>query len=285
MSQHLPEINLIQQIRESEQFIRTRAGIGKSNEPEFGIILGTGLGGLVSDIDVDAEIPYEDIPHFPISTVESHNGRLLFGKLSGRRVVAMQGRFHYYEGYSAAQVVFPVRVMKFLGIRRLFVSNAAGSLNGGIGKGDLMVLRDHINLLPDSPFRGPHYPELGPRFPDPIGIYDMAMVKKAIEIASELGIPCFSGVYVAVPGPQLETASEYQYLHRIGGDAVGMSTVPEALAARQMDIPVFAVSVITDNGYPPSAVEPVSLEDVIRIASEAEPRMTQILRTLVGEAK
>ena len=158
-------MNHVQQIRESEQFIRLKAGIGAANEPEFGIILGTGLGGLVNDIEIEVEIPYQDIPHFPVSTVESHKGRLLFGLLNGRRIVAMQGRFHYYEGYSAQQVVFPVRVMKFLGIRRLFVSNAAGSLSETIGKGDLMVIRDHINLLPESPFRGHHDPELDPVFP------------------------------------------------------------------------------------------------------------------------
>ena len=277
-------MNHVQQIRESEQFIRLKAGIGAANEPEFGIILGTGLGGLVNDIEIEVEIPYQDIPHFPVSTVESHKGRLLFGLLNGRRIVAMQGRFHYYEGYSAQQVVFPVRVMKFLGIRRLFVSNAAGSLSETIGKGDLMVIRDHINLLPESPFRGHHDPELGPRFPDPLGTYDPAMVQRALDIAAGKGIRCFAGVYVSVAGPQLDTASEYQYLHRIGGDAVGMSTVPEALAARQMELPVFAISVITDTGYPPSAVEATSLEDVIRVASEAEPRMTEILRTLIGEA-
>ncbi len=271
-------------MRESEQYIRAKAGLNSDNEPEFGIILGTGLGGLVGDIDIDVEIPYVDIPHFPVSTVESHKGRLLFGRLSGRRVVAMQGRFHYYEGYSAQEVVFPVRVMKFLGIRRLFVSNAAGSLSETIGKGDLMVIRDHINLLPESPFRGVQDPELGPRFPDPLGTYDLKMVERALEIAKEQGIRCFAGVYVSVPGPQLETASEYQYLHRIGGDAVGMSTVPESLAAKQLDIPVFAISVITDTGYPPSAVEATSLEDVIRVASEAEPRMTRILRSLIAEA-
>jgi len=276
---------VIDKVRDAEQFIRERAGLQPGTEPEFGIILGTGLGGLVGDIEIEAEIPYEAIPHFPVSTVESHKGRLLFGRLSGRRVVAMQGRFHYYEGYSAQEVIFPVRVMKFLGIRRLFVSNAAGSLSESIGKGDLMVLRDHINLLPESPFRGPHEPEFGPRFPDPLGTYDLTMVARALEIAGEKGIRCFAGVYVSVPGPQLETASEYQYLHRIGGDAVGMSTVPEALAAKQMEIPVFAISVITDTGYPPSAVEATSLEDVIRVASEAEPRMTALLRALVAEAE
>ncbi|MBI1192272.1 MAG: purine-nucleoside phosphorylase [Bacteroidetes bacterium] len=276
---------VIDSVREAEQFIRTKAGITADTEPEFGIILGTGLGGLVGEIEIEAEIPYEIIPHFPVSTVESHKGRLLLGRLSGRRVVAMQGRFHYYEGYSARDVVFPVRVMKFLGIRRLFVSNAAGSLSETIGKGDLMVLRDHINLLPESPFRGAHEPEFGPRFPDPLGTYDLTMVARALEIAGEKGIRCFAGVYVSVAGPQLETASEYQYLHRIGGDAVGMSTVPEALAAKQMNIPVFAISVITDNGYPPSVVEATSLEDVIRVASQAEPRMTAILCALVAEAE
>jgi purine-nucleoside phosphorylase len=282
MTEHNSQVAMI---RQSVEYIQARLGLQPEQGPEFGIILGTGLGGLVGEMEVEASIPYEEIPNFPVSTVESHKGRLLWGKLSGRRVLAMQGRFHYYEGYSAREVVFPVRVMKFLGIRRLFVSNAAGSLNQHIGKGDLMVLRDHINLLPESPFRGPHEPELGPRFPDPLGTYDLAMVKRALDIAAERGIRCFAGVYVAVAGPQLETASEYDYLHRIGGDAVGMSTVPEALAARQMDLPVFAISVITDTGYPPSAVEATSLEDVIRVASQAEPRMTALLCALVAEAE
>lgn len=277
-------MDLIGQIQESVAYIRGVAKISPENPPEFGIILGTGLGGLVKDIEVSQSIPYEEIPHFPISTVESHKGRLLFGRLGGRSVLAMQGRFHYYEGYSAAEVVFPVRVMKFLGIGKLFISNAAGSLNPDIGKGDLMIIRDHINLLPESPFRGRHFPELGARFPDPLYTYDREMVRRGLQIAAERKIRCSAGVYVSVAGPQLETPAEYDYLHRIGGDAVGMSTVPEALAARQMGLPVFALSVITDTGYPPEFVEATSLEDVIRVASEAEPRMTALLRTLIAES-
>ena len=282
--------NLLERIAEAAEYIRSRApfadGVNQDPaSPDFGIILGTGLGGLVGEMTVEAEIPYDEIPHFPVSTVESHSGRLLAGTLEGRRVLAMQGRFHYYEGYSLQDVVFPVRVMHRLGIRRLFVSNAAGSLNQDIDKGHLMVIRDHISLLPDSPFRGKHYPELGDRFPDPLHTYDPDMVKRALEIAKQQGIPCHSGVYVSVAGPQLETPAEYEHLHRIGGDAVGMSTVPESLAAKQLGLPVFAVSVITDKGYPPSAVEPVSIEEVIAVAAKAEPKMTQLLRALVAEAE
>ncbi len=279
---------LMQRIAEAAEYLRSRAGLtadpDPQTDPEFGIILGTGLGGLVAEMNVETEVPYDEIPHFPVSTVESHRGRLLFGTLEGRRVVAMQGRFHYYEGYSLQEVVFPVRVMARVGIQRLFVSNAAGSLNPDIEKGHLMVLRDHINLLPDSPFRGPHPDALGPRFPDLFEAYEPAMVQKALDYAKQQGIACHAGVYVVVQGPQLETVAEYDYLHRIGGDAVGMSTVPEALAARQLGLPVFAVSVITDMGYPPALVEPVTLADVIAIAGEAEPKMTAILKALVAQA-
>lgn len=276
---------LMARIDEAAETIRSRAGLpADDSAPEFGVILGTGLGGLAREMTVEAEIPYAEIPHFPVSTVESHSGRLLWGTLEGRRVLAMQGRFHYYEGYTLAEVVFPVRVLWRLGIRRLFISNAAGSLQGHIEKGHLMVLRDHISLLPDSPFRGPHDPALGDRFPDPLHTYDPAMVERALGVAAQQGIHCHAGVYVAVPGPQLETPAEYDYLHRIGGDAVGMSTVPEALAAKQLGIPVFAVSVITDQGWPPSAVQPVSLEEVIAVAGEAEPKMTQLIKALVAGA-
>jgi purine-nucleoside phosphorylase len=279
---------LMQHIDEATEYLCSRAGLPETPDatksPEFGIILGTGLGGLVGEMTIDTEVVYDEIPHFPVSTVESHHGRLLFGTLEGRRVVAMQGRFHYYEGYTLQEVVFPVRVMARLGIQRLFVSNAAGSLQPHIEKGHLMVLRDHINLLPDSPFRGPHPAALGPRFPDPFQTYDPEMIEKALAFAKQQGIACHKGVYVVVQGPQLETASEYDYLHRIGGDAVGMSTAPEALAARQLGLPVFAVSVITDMGYPPSMVEPVTLDDVLAIAGEAEPKMTAILKALVAEA-
>lgn len=274
-------MDILQQIQETVDYIKNRVEF----DPEFGVILGTGLGGLVEHISIEREIPYKEIPHFPISTVESHYGKLLFGTLEGRKVIAMQGRFHFYEGYTMKQVVFPVRVMKWLGIRRLFVSNAAGSLQTDIEAGHLMVVRDHINLQPESPFRGTHEPKLGPRFPDPLHTYDQKMVARALQIAAQESIQCHKGVYVSVPGPQLETPAEYDFLHRIGGDAVGMSTVPEALAACQMGVPVFAVSVITDKGYPPEEVKGVTVEEVIAVAAEAEPRMTRLLRRLIAEAE
>ena len=274
-------MNLLEKLQESVDFIRGRTPF----EPEFGIVLGTGLGGLADEIEIEVSINYDMIPHFPISTVESHSGKLLFGKLGNRKVVAMQGRFHYYEGYEMRYVVFPVRVMRMLGIKRLFLSNAAGSLQEHIVPGDVMIMRDHINMQPDSPFRGEHHPELGPRFPDPVGVYDQEMIDRAKAHAEKIGIRHHVGVYVSVPGPQLETAAEYAWLHRIGGDAVGMSTVPEVLAAAQMGIPVFAISVITDQGYPPERVKRVTLDEVVAAAREAEPRMTALMSQLIAEAE
>jgi purine-nucleoside phosphorylase len=268
---------LMKRLNEAADFLRERTGF----EPEYGIILGTGLGNLVEHIDVAHQVNYSIIPHFQISTVESHSGKLIFGTLGNKKVVAMQGRFHYYEGYTMEEVVFPVRVMKLLGIKRIFISNAAGSLQPRIEKGDLMILNDHINLQPSNPLLGPNENELGPRFPDPYHTYDRSLIDKAMEIATKNGIRCHKGVYVSVPGPMLETKAEYRYLHIIGGDAVGMSTVPEILACMHMGLPVFAISVITDKGYPPEEVEPVTVEDVIAVAGEAEPKMTTILTELI----
>lgn len=222
-------------IKESVQWIKDKTGFS----PEVGIILGTGLGGLVDDIDVLHSLPYADIPHFPLSTVESHKGRLILGKLAGKNVVAMQGRFHYYEGYTMQQVVFPVRVMKLLGIKTLLLSNACGSLVPKIKTGDLMIIKDHINLLPSNPLVGPNINELGPRFPDMSHAYSHELVKRGREIAAKNGIEVHTGVYVAVSGPNLETAAEYKYLAIIGADVVGMSTVPEVIAAVHVGLPVF----------------------------------------------
>lgn len=258
-------------------FIRQRTDF----VPEFGIILGTGLGNLVSHIQIIHEINYSIIPHFQVSTVESHTGKLIFGTLGNKKIVAMQGRFHYYEGYTMDEVVFPVRVMKMLGIKKLFISNAAGSLNEKINKGDLMIIKDHINLQPSNPLIGYNEYELGPRFPDPLHAYDKELIQKALEIAKTEKIICHTGVYVSVPGPILETPAEYNYLHLIGGDAVGMSTVPEVIAAIHMGLPVFAISVITDKGYPTDELSPVTVEEVIAVAKEAEPKLTHILRELI----
>ncbi|MGV3706073.1 MAG: purine-nucleoside phosphorylase [Arcticibacter sp.] len=269
---------MLASIYNTTEYIKKRIG---DFEPEIGIILGTGLGGLVSEIEVLHRLMYSNIPDFPISTVEFHSGRLIFGMLNGKKVVAMQGRLHYYEGYDMKQITFPVRVMKMLGIQRLFVSNASGSLKENIKKGDIMIIEDHINLLPDNPLRGRNWDDLGPRFPDMNQPYDLNMIAKGMEIASANNISCHKGVYVSVPGPNLETKAEYNYLRLIGGDAVGMSTVPEVIVAKHMGLPVFAVSVITDEGFS-DALEPISLDEIVRVAQEAEPKMTLILKELLG---
>ncbi len=249
--------------------------------PKFGIILGTGLGSLVDEVHIDCSIDYQDIPHFPVSTVESHSGRLIFGTLGNAKVVVMQGRFHYYEGYSMKEVTFPVRVLKNLGIEKLFISNAAGSLNPAYGLSDLMVINDHINLQPDTPLRGANLDSMGPRFPDMSDAYDHQLIEQAMEIATEMDFECHQGVYVSVPGPSLETIAEYKYLRVIGGDAVGMSTVPENLVARHMGLPCFAISVITDLGIP-GKIKKINIDDVIAAAKVAEPGLTQLIKQLIS---
>ncbi|MDX2249977.1 MAG: purine-nucleoside phosphorylase [Bacteroidia bacterium] len=250
--------------------------------PEVGIILGTGLGGLVSEIKIEKAIAYNFIPHFPISTVESHFGKLIFGTVGGKKVVAMQGRFHYYEGYSMQEITFPVRIMKLLGIHTLFISNAAGGMNPAYRNGDLMILDDHINLQTHNPLIGPNLSDFGPRFPDMSAPYDKTLIARALSIAAEKGYRVHTGVYVAVTGPNLETRAEYRFLHRIGADVVGMSTVPEVIVARHMGVRTFAISVVTDQ-CDPENLKPVSLEEVIAVASEAEPRLTDILSTLIRD--
>lgn len=264
-------------IRESVEYIKHKIGDFK---PEVGIILGTGLGGLVSEIEVQHQLMYSNIPNFPISTLEFHSGKLIFGTLSGKKVVAMQGRLHYYEGYDMKQITFPVRVMKMLGIQNLFVSNASGALNPAYKKGDLMIIDDHINLQPDNPLIGRNYEELGPRFPDMCAPYNADLIKKGLSIAKAQNITCHKGVYVSVTGPNLETKAEYRYLRIIGADAVGMSTVPEVIVANHMGLPVFAISVLTDEGFP-ETLQPVSLEEIIKIATDAEPKLTNILKELI----
>lgn len=267
----------MQHIREAVDFIKDQY----SYSPDFGIILGTGLGSLVNEVEIKHTIDYQDIPHFPVSTVESHSGRLIFGRLGEAHVVVMQGRFHYYEGYTMQQVTFPVRVLKLLGIKKLFVSNAAGSLNPDYGLSDLMVINDHINLQPENPLRGANLDEMGPRFPDMSEPYDRVMIGQAMELAAAHQIPCHQGVYVSVPGPNLETVAEYKYLRIIGADAVGMSTVPENLVARHMDLPCFAVSVITDLGVP-GKIKKIDIEAVIAAAKVAEPKMTLLIKELIA---
>ncbi len=268
---------MLAQIQESTSFVQAR----HPEPPEFGIILGTGLGGLAREIEIDTIIEYEDIPHFPLSTVETHHGRLLMGQLNGRPVAAMQGRFHYYEGYTMHQVTFPVRVLKYLGIKKLFISNAAGGLNPEYQVSDLMIIEDHINLLPENPLTGKNEDDIGLRFPDMSDAYDKKLIEQAKEVAKSQGIRCHNGVYVSVPGPNLETKAEYLYLRIIGADAVGMSTVPENIVARHMGLSCFAISVITDLGVP-GKFHKVRIEEVIEAAAVAEPRMTQIIKELIS---
>jgi len=249
--------------------------------PEVGIILGTGLGGVVDEIEVLKIIPYSAIPNFPVSTVFGHNGQLIIGKMRGKNIIAMQGRFHYYEGYSMQEVAFPVRVMKLLGIGLLILSNASGGLNPLFNIGDLMIIEDHINLMKDNPLIGNNEDKLGTRFPDMGHAYDPALVKKALRIADKHNINLQKGIYAAVSGPTFETPAEYRYIRIIGADAVGMSTVPEVIAARHMGLKCFAFSVITDLGVPGKIVE-VTHEHVLKAAINAEPLMTKILKELIG---
>lgn len=269
---------LLEQMKEAADYINSKTQV----KPSIGIILGTGLGGLVKEIEVIDEISYQDIPHFPVSTVESHSGKLIFGNLGGKKVVAMQGRFHFYEGYNMQQVTFPVRVMKLLGIERLFVSNASGGVNPDFVVGEIMILDDHINLFPAHPLIGKNIDELGPRFPDMSEPYDHQMIELAKNIATENDIKVSVGTYAALTGPTLETPAEYGYVRAIGADAVGMSTIPEVIVARHMEIPCFAISIITDLGVP-GKIQKVSLQDVIDVASRQEPKMTLIMRELISK--
>jgi len=271
---------MITLIKQTADYISSKV----ANIPQTAIILGTGLGALVDHIEDKQYIPYTEIPNFPISTVEGHSGNLIFGKLGDKRVMAMQGRFHYYEGYDMKQVTFPVRVMKALGIKTLCVSNAAGGMNPSFEIGDIMIINDHINLFPEHPLRGKNYNELGDRFPDMSEPYSHRLINEAKEIAKEKGIRVVEGVYVGTQGPTFETPAEYRYFHRIGGDAVGMSTVPEVIVARHGGMEVFAVSVITDLGVE-GIVEKVSHEEVQKAAQKAQPRMMEIMRELVNRFK
>ncbi len=253
-----------------------------TTSPTTAIILGTGLGQLASEITDKYEFPYTDIPNFPVSTVEGHSGKLIFGKLGSKDIMAMQGRFHFYEGYSMKEVTFPVRVMYELGIRTLFVSNAAGGMNPQFSIGDLMIITDHINLFPEHPLRGKNFPT-GPRFPDMHEPYDLQLVAEADKIAAEKGIKVQHGVYVGVQGPTFETPAEYRMFARMGGDAIGMSTVPEVIVAHHCGIKTFGVSVITDLGGFDNPVE-VSHEEVQEAANRSQPLMTEIMREMINRA-
>lgn len=266
-----------QQVEEAAAFLKSK-GI---TAPQTGIILGTGLGNLATEIISEIEIPYSEIPHFPEATVEFHAGKLIYGKLAGRQVLAMKGRFHYYEGYTMQQIVLPVRVMKLLGIRELLISNAAGGMNLHYKKGDLMLLTDHINMQPGNPLIGANVDSWGVRFPDMSAPYSAALNEKLVTIAKKEKITLHQGVYVAVAGPMLETRAEYRQLRGMGADAVGMSTVPEVIAACHMGIPVAAVSVITDE-CDPDNLKAVDISEIIAVAGKAELKLTVLFKTLVA---
>ncbi len=268
----------LQQIQETANYIKTK-GI---EAPQVGIILGTGLGGLVKHISIIQEIDYADIPNFPVSTVESHKGKLIYGKLGGKKVVAMQGRFHYYEGYNMQQITLPVRVMKLLEIQHLLISNAAGAVNLNYKKGSLMLLDDHINLLPENPLTGKNINELGPRFPDMSQPYNKRINDLMIAAAREENVVLHQGIYASVPGPNLETRAEYRYIKIIGGDAVGMSTVPEVIVANHMNLPCAAVSVLTDECNPDN-LHPVSLQEILDVAAEAEKGLVKLFKKVVAQ--
>lgn len=266
---------MLEKIQETAAFLKARM----TTEPKTAIILGTGLGSLADEITEKQEINYKDIPNFPVSTVEGHCGKLIFGKLGGKDIMAMQGRFHYYEGYSMKEVTFPVRVMRELGIKTLFVSNASGGINPNFHIGDLMIITDHINYFPEHPLRGQNIP-YGPRFPDMSEAYSKRLIKEAKEIAGEMNIKVQEGVYLGTQGPTFETPSEYRLFARMGADAVGMSTVPEVIVARHCGIEVFGISVITDLGVEGQIVE-VSHEEVQKAADESQPHMTAIMREMI----
>ena len=267
---------MFRKIQETARFLESRV----QTKPETAIILGSGLGKLADEIDIEQTIAYEDIPHFPVSTVEGHSGKLLFGKLGGHDIMAMQGRFHYYEGYDIREVTFPIRVMYELGIKNLFVSNAAGGMNPDFHIGDLMVITDHINMLPENPLRGKNVPT-GPRFPSMHRAYDPEFVRIVDDIAAQHGIKVQHGVYVATQGPTFETPAEYRMFRILGADAVGMSTVPEVIVAVHQGMRVFGMSIITDLGGFGDVVE-VSHEEVTAAANAAQPKMTLLMRELIN---
>jgi purine-nucleoside phosphorylase len=273
------EMPLYDQVQAAAQAI---ARIAKS-PPRAAVVLGTGLGGLAKQIEDVRELPYHSIPHFPVSTVKSHAGRVVCGTLNGTPVLAFDGRFHFYEGWSFEQLTLPVRVAKAMGASALFLSGAVGGMNPQHEKGDLVLIEDHINLLPGNPLIGPNDERLGPRFPDMCEPYDKKLLKRAAEIALEEKIRAHKGVYVAVAGPNLETRAEYRFLRAIGADVVGMSTVPEVIVAVHAGLRVFAASIVTDRCLP-DALEPAKLEDIIAVANAAEPKLTKLVSRLIGEA-
>lgn len=269
---------MLDNLKETTAFIKA-AGI---DNPAIGIVLGTGLGGLVNEIEVIKELEYDKIPNFPVSTVESHFGKLIYGEVKGKKVLAMQGRFHYYEGYNMQEITFPIRVMKNLGVKFLLVSNAAGALNLNFKKSSLMLITDHINMFPSNPLIGKNWDDFGPRFPDMSEAYDKTLNEKLRTIATTKGITLHEGVYIPVMGPNLETKAEYKMLKKLGADAVGMSTVPEVIVANHMSLPCCAVSVLTDECDPEHLV-PVDIADILAVAAIAEPQLTTLYTQLIAQ--
>ena len=279
MNKQLNQTMLYDQIQTAHQFILSKIS---GFQPELGIVLGTGLGNLTEKMQILHQIPYLEIPHFPVSTVESHAGMLVFGTLAGKNVVAMSGRFHFYEGYTMQEVTFPIRVLKALNIKNLVISNAAGSTSQHIKAGDLVFIKDHINLQPENPLRGANDERLGVRFPDMLPTYRHDLNAHALRLAEQHGTRAHEGVYVALQGPNLETPAEYVYLHRMGADVVGMSSVPEVLVARHSEIPVFMVSVVSNQSYPPEIIKPTTLAEVIATVEKAEPKLTRLICELLA---
>jgi purine-nucleoside phosphorylase len=271
-------MQLYDRIQEAIAYIRSRTAF----QPVTGLVLGTGLGDLATDVEVSASIDYRDIPHFAVSTVQSHSGKLIFGMLNGQPVVVMSGRLHYYEGWTMEQVTFPIRVLILLGIRRLILTNASGGVNPHLKGGDIVVVKDHINLLPENPLRGANDERLGPRFPDMSTPYDPVLREKALSVAHLHGIRVMEGVYSVLQGPNLETPAEYAMLRRMGSDCTGMSSVPEVLVARHMGVPVLMLSMVTNVAFPPAVIRETSVEDVIAAANAAAPRLSLLVRELLS---
>lgn len=271
------EISRIKQyVEEAVEFLKSKVNF----RPEIGIVLGTGLGKLIDEIHIEDEINYQDIPNFPVSTVESHEGRLIFGKLSGKNIIAMQGRFHYYEGYTMQQITLPIRVMKYLGVEKLIISNACGLLNPNFELGGIMLIDDHINLIGDNPLIGINHEEFGPRFVDMSEPYSKRLLEIAEKTAVDEKIKVHKGVYAAMSGPSLETRAEYRFLRTIGADVIGMSTIPENIVANQMDMEVMGVSIITDECFPDS-LEPTDISKIIAVAEKAEPKLAKLISKVV----
>ena len=265
-----------EQVQQTVEYIKNKTGF----TPEYGVILGSGLGSFTDDINIEHTLPYNEIPNFPVSTVEGHKGALVFGTIGDKKVVAMQGRFHYYEGYDMKQVTFPVRVMKYIGVTKLIVSNASGGVNPNYKVGSIVLIKDHINMLPEHPLRGKNDERFGPRFVNMSEPYSQKMITKAKELAKELNIEVQDGVYLGLQGPTFETLAEYRMVKALGGDCVGMSTVPEVIVARHMELETFGLSVITDMGNE-EAIETITHEEVLEAAREAEPHVRQLIKQLI----